>query len=108
MTDPKADASEGREEIKARWARLRDELAGELKELRVDAAEGLDKLDARIQEWRDRTTVDEKATEVWDDVEAKARSVWDDLKTEFRRRKAPPAEAAPVEREGDAGGAGKE
>ena len=53
------------------------------------AAEGLDKLDARIQEWRDRTTVDEKATEVWDDVEAKARSVWDDLKAEFRRRKAP-------------------
>ena len=32
MTDPNAEASQGREEIKARWARLRDELADEFKD----------------------------------------------------------------------------
>jgi hypothetical protein len=63
------------------------EMEDEIKELRADAGEGLDRLDARIQEWRDKSTLDEKAVAVWDDVEAKARSVWADLKSEFGKRK---------------------
>ena len=100
MTDPNAGTSEERQELKARWARLRAEMEAELKELRMDAAEGLDKLDAKIQELRDRTTLDEKATDVWEDVEAKARGFWADLKADFNRRKAaPPSEPPPAEGE---------